>query len=275
MAGMYVAIDIGGTKTLLAVLDDAGQILKSQKFQTPSDYTEFLVELGKNYHALEVPNPSGIVAAVPGRLDREKGLVLGYGTLLWKPTPIKADIEKVLGQPVLIENDAKLAGLSEAILIMDEFKKVLYVTISTGISNALIVNGVIDAELANSEGGQILVQDGGSLRQWEDVASGKAIVEKYGKRASELNDPAAWQEISRKLAIGLIDLIAIIQPEVIVFGGGVGSHFDKFQEPLATELHRLETNMTPIPVLRQAQHAEQAVIYGCYELIKQNHAKAA
>jgi len=272
---MYVAIDIGGTKTLLAVFDKAGAIIKSQKFATPPNYDDFLVELGKNYQSLGVIDPAGIVAAIPGRLDRKKGLVLGYGTLPWQPSPIAIDIEKVIGQPVVIENDAKLAGLSEAILILGEFKKVLYVTVSTGISNALIINGVIDPGLEDSEGGQILVDDGGTLKQWEDVASGRAIVEKYGKRASELDDPIAWQEISSKLAIGLIDLIAIIQPEVIIFGGGVGSHFNKFEEPLAAELHRLETDMTPVPPLRAAQHAEQAVVYGCFNLIEASLEKTA
>lgn len=273
---MYLGIDIGGTKTLLACFDEHGQLTKTKKFPTPPDYKDFLVALKDNYTQLGLTDePAAAVVAVPGRLNRETGEALGYGTLKWEPSPIRQDLEAALGMPVTIENDAKLAGLSEALLLIDEFKKVLYVTISTGISNALIINGTIDSELNNSEGGQILVQDGSVLRQWEDIVSGKAIVEKYGKRASELDDPKAWQDISSELAVGLIDLIAVIQPEVIVLGGGVGSHFEKFRKPLLAELHKYESGLIPIPPIRKAQHAEKAVIYGCYQLIKQLHGKAA
>ncbi|MEI7682935.1 MAG: ROK family protein [Candidatus Saccharibacteria bacterium] len=272
---MYLAIDIGGTKTLLACFDERGQVVKTQKFSTPPDYKEFMTELKKNYLALGIETPSNSVVAVPGRIDRVNGEALGYGNLLWKPSPIRQDLETTLGFPVSIENDAKLAGLSEAKLIINEFKKVLYITISTGIGNALIINGVIDPYLSNSEGGQILVQDGGQLKQWEDVASGRAIVEKYGKTASELDDPQAWREISDKLAIGIFDLITVIQPEVIVFGGGVGSHFNKFQKLLTDRLNELANDLTPIPPLRQAKRAEMAVIYGCYDLIEQQYGQTA
>lgn len=266
---MYLAIDIGGTKTLLACFDDQGQVTQSQKFATPGEYTDFLQTLKENYQALNLnESPTATAVAVPGRLNRETGEALGYGTLLWKPSKIQADIEEALGIPVVIENDSKLAGLSEGILILNEFKNTLYLTVSTGISAAIIVDGVIDPALEDSEAGQILIQDGDTFKQWEDVASGRAIVEKYGKRASELDDPKAWEEIASKLAVGIIDLIAIIQPEVIVFGGGVGAHFAKFEQPLTAQLKKLETPMTPVPPLRQAQRPEEAVIYGCYELLK-------
>lgn len=269
---MYLAVDIGGTKTLLAVFDDDGTITQQHKFATPSEYPAFLVALHDNFAQLGI-SVSKAVAAVPGRLDRVAGTVSGYGTLPWPPASIRDDLQKALGDiPVRIENDAKLAGLSEGILLKDEFRKVLYITISTGISNAIIIDGVIDPDFLDSEGGQMLVPDDtGTLKQWEDVASGRAIVAKYGKRASELDDPIAWQEIAHNLAVGIIDLITVIQPEVIVFGGGVGAHFEKFEQPLQAQLKELANSLTPVPPLRVAQHPEEAVLYGCIELMKQNH----
>ena len=68
----------------------------------------------------------------------------------------------------------------------------------------------------------------GELVPWETFASGKAIVRRFGKLASEIDDPAIWKIISRDLALGIIDMAANIQPDVIIIGGGVGTHFKKY-----------------------------------------------
>ncbi|HSX23931.1 MAG TPA: ROK family protein [Candidatus Saccharimonadales bacterium] len=271
---MFLAVDIGGTKTLLACFDDKGKITAEVKFATSQTYSEWLQDLAKNLPALKCDDFQKGCVAVPGRLDRENGIALGYGTLQWGQESIQADVEATTHCPILLENDAKLAGLSEGILLKD-FKNVLYVTIGTGISCALITDGKINPALADSEGGQILIDDRGQAKQWEDVSSGHAIVERFGKLASEINDTEVWKSISRDFSRGLINLIAVIQPEVIVMGGGVSTNFDKYIPYLQKELKKYETPLVPIPPIRQAVHSEEAVIYGCYEYGKQHHEKPA
>jgi len=268
---MYLAVDIGGTKTLLAVFDVKGKMRKELKFPTPQDYETFLAELDSNVKKLDVDDFQAAAVAVPGLLDRDAGKVLALGNLPWKNEPIEAEIESLLGCPVAIENDAKLAGLSEAILIIKEFKRTLYITISTGIGLSLITNGIIDTKVGDLGGKGLLVEHNEKLVPWESFASGKAIFEKYGKRASDITDQADRKLISHNLAIGFIDLIAVLQPEVIVVGGGVGAHFEKFDKYLVKELKSYEVPMLPIPPIRKAQHAEEAVIYGCYELVKDKY----
>jgi len=209
---------------------------------------------------------------VPGRIDREHGVGLSCGNLGWKNVAIQADTEAIAHCPVIIENDAKLAGLSEALMIIDEFKKTLYITISTGIGISLITNGIIDTEIGDRGGASIMLEHDGVLTPWEHFASGKAIVAKYGKRASDIDDPAIWTEIARDFSVGIIDVIAITEPEIVIIGGGVGTHFDKFGGFLIKELTKYETPMMPIPPLRKAGRPEEAVIYGCYELIKAHDA---
>lgn len=264
---MYLAIDIGGTKTLVASIDATGRIVKSSKFPTPVDYTEFKKELKTAIRNLETTFNRGAVAA-PGKIDREHGVLLACSNLSWVNVPLEADIEHMAHCPMQLENDTKLAGLSEAIHIINEFKKVLYVTISTGISSALILDGVLDEGMLDSESGQILLEHDGKLRTWESFASGKAIVKKYGKRASEIDNDHDWKMISKNIAVGLIDLIAIVQPEVIIIGGGVGSHFEKFKKPLNELLKKYETPMVAIPPVIGAYKAEEAVVFGCYYLAK-------
>ena len=120
----------------------------------------------------------------------------------------------------------------------------------------------------------MLFERDGELVTWESFASGKAIVKRFGKMASEINDPATWQIISRDLVMGIIDIIANIQPDIVIIGGGVGSHFAKFEKFLKAELKKYESPMVPIPPVVAAKHPEEAVIYGCYELMK-DHAKPA
>ena len=122
--------------------------------------------------------------------------------------------------------------------------------------------------MLDSESGQILLEHDGKMRTWESFASGKAIVKKYGKRASEIEDERIWRAISKNIALGLVQLIAVVQPDVIVIGGGVGSHFEKFKKPLNEILKKYETPMVTIPPVVGAINAEEAVVYGCYHLAK-------
>lgn len=267
---MYLAIDIGGTKTLFAAFDADGKIVKQFKFATPQDYDEFKNQLGTNFKN-EFKDFEFIKAcsAVPGRLSDDKQTVIALGNLPWQNAPIKSDLSSALGFDVLIENDAKLAALSEAHLA-SQYHKVLYFTVSTGVGAGVIVGGKIDEDFENIEPGQMMFEHDGKPQRWEEFGSGKAIVKKYGKLASEIEDPKIWEEICRSMAIGIYDTLASVQPDVVVIGGGVGAHFDKFGDILKTQLHKLANGIVPVPPVIGAKHPEEAVIYGCYELLKQN-----
>lgn len=263
--GNILAIDVGGTKTLLASFDDKGTVTEKFKFPTPQDYTEFIAELTSAVNGLTTKKFSTCVIAMPGKIDRKTGVTIALGNLPWHDIPIVADLERELAIPVVVENDAKLAGLSEAHLLPN-YRKVLYVTVSTGIGGVMILNGKIDRNNQDAEYGHMLLEHEGKLQRWEHFASGKAIVEKYGLRASDITDPGTWYVISRNIAIGLIDVIAATTPDVIVIGGGVGSNFEKFGEKLTAELKLYEDNLLHVPPVFGAKRAEEAVIYGCYIL---------
>lgn len=270
---MYLGIDIGGTKTLAAVLNDQGDIQEVRRFPTPKVYTVFLKELAINVASLSTKSFAAGCVAAPGTINRQKGIALDFGNLPWHDIPLKTDLQKALGCPIVVENDANLAGLSEARLL-PQYDSVLYVTISTGIGTGIITKGHIDPEMADSEGGHIILEHNDRLQKWESFASGKAIVRRYGKRAGEITSRAMWKAISRDLALGLYDLIAFIQPDAVVLGGGVAAHMDRFKDLLEVELKRFETPLTPIPPILQARHPEEAVIYGCFELVKDTYGTA-
>jgi predicted NBD/HSP70 family sugar kinase len=179
----------------------------------------------------------------------------------------------MLGCPVAVENDAKAAGLSEALLITNEFKHILYVTIGTGIGIAYIANGILDTSYGDRGGKAIMLKHYGELKEWESFASGRAIAKRFGKKASDITDPKDWQEIAHDIAQGLNDLIGLFEPDVIVIGGGIGTHFDKYKEFLETDLTKSKSGLKP--ALRQAKRPEEAVVYGCLELARQQDANPA
>lgn len=267
---MYVGIDIGGTKTLIATLSDGGEILDQRRFKTSLDYDQFLTDLRDNFGQLQVRGSFHCVAGVPGHLNREQGLVYALGNLPWRDKPIRDDIAHIVDQPVIIENDARLAGLSEAQLVKDQHRTVLFATISTGIGGALIRDGRIVLALQDMEMGKMPLQFEGQYVHWEDFAGGRGVVERLHKLASEITDPAEWHAVAEPIAYGLAAACSIMQPDIIILGGPVGKYTDKFSsyisDFLTEHLHAIVQQPTAIV---PAQRPDEAVIYGCYDLAKQ------
>lgn len=271
---MYIGVDVGGTKTLVASLDDSGVITEKFRFETPKNYDFFLHELRFAVHKLTEKDFRAGGVGAPGKLDRELGRGIWFPNIGWKNVPLQHDIERILHCPVVLENDAKLATLSEAMMVKDTYDKVLYVTISTGIGYGLVVNQKIDTSVADLGGSTIHVERHGRLVPWESFASGKAIVKRYGKRAEDIHDKTTWRAIVRDLKPGIIDLIAFTEPEVIIFGGSVGVYFERYGKLLQEELKKYEVPLVTIPKLRGAARPEEAVLFGCYDLAKSVYGKA-
>lgn len=267
---MYLAIDIGGTKTLLASFSNDGKILDKTRFETPKEYPAFVSELAKQYELHKKPGYTACVVGAPGKIDRRHGIGLVFGNLTWENVPLGEDIQRITGLKTRIENDANLAGLSEAILVKKEYRKTLYVTISTGIGGVLIINGRIDPDTADTEFGHMIFEHQDRLQKWQEFASGKAIVKKFGLPASDITDPRTWYVISRNIAIGLTNVVATLNPDVVIIGGGVGTHFEKFRDPLHEEMLLFGSDVVTLPPIMAASRTEDAVLYGCYELAWQH-----
>ncbi|MCA9349032.1 ROK family protein, partial [Candidatus Saccharibacteria bacterium] len=183
--------------------------------------------------------------------------------------PLQADLEAKLGSPVRIENDANLAGLGEYYALNEHPHQCLYLTVSTGIGGGVVTDGRLDPEHLDSEPGEMLIEHNGQLVMFEKLASGSAIVRDYGKRASDLNDPASWHEICAILAHGIINILSMFKPNYIIIGGGVGTHFSKYKDILGEELKKIKPPLVDIPRIVQASRPEEAVILGAWQLAKQ------
>lgn len=261
---MLVTVDTGGTKTLIAQFGQDGSIGETIKFPTPANQDEYVAllreTLQKNYSNEPV---EAIVVALPGIV--KDGVAIWCNNLKWKNFDAYTALSGVLGNtPVLIENDANLAGLAETRVLDPMPVSSLYVTISTGIGTGVITNGKIDPGLRYSEGGRALVEFDGAVREWESFASGKAIYAAYGKYARDITDESIWSQIADRISRGFLAVVPIIQPDTVIIGGSIGTYFDKYSAQLEGILREKLPAHIPCPRFQQAKHPEQAVIYGCY-----------
>ena len=247
---------------MVAVFDTEGRIVSEEKFPTPRDVTEYILHLKSVIDRLtEGVDITCLSVALPG--DFKDGVLVWAGNLDWRGIDMHALLSDHYDCPIIVENDANLAGLAETRALAETPGVSLYLTVSTGIGTGITIDGKLHPRLSRAEGGRILLIRNGNPTIWESFASGKAIQATYGKLASEIEDDETWQIISDNLAQGLLTLCPFLQPDVVIIGGGVGAHFERFAPTLQATL-RDNLHDGYMPVLLKAVHPEEAVVYGCY-----------
>lgn len=263
---MLITIDTGGTKTLITSFSREGKPGAEYKFATPKnedDYLGTLSELLHEHYLQKNRTIDAIVIGVPGMV--RNNIAVWCVNLGWRNFDIAERLSALVPDiPVWLENDANLAGLSETVRLKVQPRNSLYVTISTGIGTGITAEGKIDPNMAMSEGGHMLIEYDGRLRQWESFGSGRSIYETYGKYARDITSPSIWAHISDKIARGFLVMIPMIMPDVIIIGGSIGTYFDRYKDPLKKLIRDQLPDHIPMPEFRQAKYPEEAVIYGCY-----------
>ncbi len=270
MIDMIVGVDIGGTKTVVALFTESGKLLESRRFETNHNYSIFLSDLANAAASLNTKKAKIGCAAIPGLLNRRRGIALTLGNLPWKDVYVRHDISTALEiERIFIENDSKLAGLAEARYIRDNYGRVFYLTLSTGIGGALLANGELVHEVIDMEIGKIPLPFEGKLQPWEEFASGRAFFDKYGKKAVDVTSKNIWKQYAKDVNLGLGVICSTFQVEAIIFGGGLGQYLNRFEEHV---MPYLDKNLHPIirrpQALLSTHFRSQSVIYGCYEYAK-------
>lgn len=254
---MIGAIDIGGTKIAVGVVDQQGRIVHRAECPTAAergfaDGLRRMIDMLRETAARAGAELRGIGIGCTGPLDPFTG-VLGSVDLLpgWQGGAIVDGLREAFGIPVAMENDADAAGLAEAVWGAGRGKqRFLYVTVGTGIGVSIILDGALyrGVDGSHPEIGHHVIDASAPLCYcgapgcWESLASGPAIVawakERIGpdrlangeltmKRLCELadaGDAAALAAMERQgyyLGLGLANLVSIFCPDAIALGGGV------------------------------------------------------
>lgn len=261
---MFIAVDTGASKTLIALVTKSGKITARTKFPTPRNTNEYVTNVQNAITELiGTDTPDVIIVALPGVIRH--GIAVECPNLGWKNFNIRPPLAaRFPSTPILIENDANLAGLGETHALRPMPRFTLYVTVSTGIGTGFTTDGEIDPSLRLSEGGSITVEYDGIPRRWETFAAGSAIYKAYGKYARDIKSKHVWNDVADRISRGFLAIIPLTQPDVIIIGGSIGTYFDRYGEQLEKILHEKLPSHIARPPIRQAKHPEEAVIYGCY-----------
>lgn len=252
---MYLAIDIGGTKTLIALFSKRGRVVRRFKFKTAWKKERFVSDLLNNLKPFLKYNIESAVVAIPGVVQKNCSAVLGNRD--WGKFSLLKDLSSVLNCPIQFENDANLAAIFESY----GFKgKTVFLTFSTGIGGGIAENGKLCADSSKLEPGHKIYTYAGHEAEWEDIAASSALERVYHvDAATDLRGKKIMQDVAARVYLGLPDIIKKHQPDNIVLGGPLGKIFKLYVRYVPKE---------PGVKYRRPKRPLESVIYGCYILAK-------
>lgn len=272
-----VGIDVGGTNTRVALIDENYKILKREQFRTDPENPQITLEKIRTIvNRFEYP-AEGIGISCPGPLDLMNGMVLTPPNLPgWHQLHLTKTLNEMTKVPVILENDANLAGLAEAVVGAGKGKHLVqFLTISTGIGAGFCMNGEVyrgargfAQEVANC----ILWKDGpaqGELKKGsiESIASGTAITKRAreaGLSVDHAGDVYALAQSGNEKAEQIMEdtfeylssfvgiLYGILDPDLFVFSGSVALKIPGFLEEIKRRVRKkvypaLEDNIQIVP----------------------------
>jgi glucokinase len=277
-----------------AVMADIAHVIKA------------LIEENPSLH-----KPVAIGIGIPGVADPLSGDVRVCVNLNWYDVPLRRRLQETIDLPIYIDNDATVAGVAEFEVAQGgKYKNAVLLTLGTGIGSGIIIDGKvvsghhgIGAEFGHTIVGEnFYICNCGHNGCLETFASSTAII-KYMRhrieaegadsavlqmvdgqteringemifKAAEMGDPLAVETIDRLvkyLAIGMINLVATIDPEVILLGGGLSMAGNFLLDKVVTAFHQLKYyKALPIAKVEIAKLRNDAGIVGAAMYAKIN-----
>lgn len=249
-------IDLGGTKIEGAVLGSSGQVLARERLPTEREqgYQHILDQVVRLVSQLEQAtgiSPQRLGIGTPGTIDPPTGLMKNANTVVMNGQPMEKDLEKRLGIPIRLANDANCFAVAEALLgcvpqQCPDARVVFGVILGTGTGGGIVVNGQVlgGAQGIGGEWGHMfldhsaghcycgrvgcveMILAGPSLERYYANQSGNyRSMKEIAQRYSSGQDAAADATLARffhYFAKGIANVINVLDPDVVVLGGGLG-----------------------------------------------------
>ena len=311
--GLYVGVDIGGTKVAAGIVNHKGEIRRQTKapmathgtaaegLKAVLDAISFVLDGDANLKK----SICGIGICSPGPLDPHTGVVINPPNLpCWRNFPLAEEVARVYGVPVRLDNDANAAALAECLWGAGRgYRNVFFTILGTGVGTGILIDGKIyyGRTGAAAEGGHVTVDYKGprcgcgkygcieALAAGPAIAkrartkigaqpsAGKAILELCGGnldlvtsesvgKAYSNGDPLAREvllETVEFLAIWLGNVIDLLEPDVIIMGGGASAMLRPFFGEVRERLTHWSVNSRcqEIPII-PANYGNEAGIAG-------------
>lgn len=265
---MYIACDIGGTKFRVAKSEDCKTFDEPVIEETPDNPKEGLKMIKETISRLANGEKiDGIVIGIAGILNDQHSMLIKSPNL---PEWEHIDFPETFSEfdcPVFIENDADIVGLGEAIDGAGRgYEIVVYITISTGIGSAKIVNGKFEKNRYGFEAGHQIINNE-TLESWEKVASGTAVEAKFGMHPKEVAQTEHWNKVEDDIAIGLHNTILHWSPDVVVIGGSMRKDLDTAR--MTEKIEHLMKTHPALPEIKLSELGSTGGINGGFAFLRQ------
>jgi glucokinase len=286
---LVIGVDVGGTTIKAALFDSDGLEYFRGDRPTPrhlgpdaviTTTIDVIAELRAQIPEAARVRAVGLV--VPGLVDAQQGIAVYAANLGWRQLPLRQIVAEAVGLPVILEHDVRAAGLAELELGAGRgLQEVLFVALGTGVAAAVITRGQVAAGATGRAGelGHLPVfPDGewcacGQRGCTETYASAAALSRRYAA-ASGISDVPAEDVISRAasgdpladkifndaitaLGRALVIYVLLMDPELILIGGGMGASGASLLGPL-TRAVQAGLAWRPAPVILNGMFAGDA-----------------
>lgn len=295
---MRIGIDLGGTKIEAIALGDSGAILARERIPAPrGDYratVEALADIALRVsdqagHRARRPPPIGI--GIPGTISPATGLIKNANSVWLIGHPLDRDLEARLGRPVRLANDANCFALSEAADGAAAGKEVVFgVILGTGCGAGIVVRGrpvggmnAIAGEWGHNAlpwpmphelpGPDCYCGLRGCTETWISGPGFEADYQRSGGQnlsapqiadlaaSGDANAEAALQRLEGRIARALSSVINILDPDIVVFGGGL-SNIDRLYANVAALLPPHVFSDTVVTPLVKNHHGDSSGVRG-------------
>ena len=282
---MYkVGIDLGGTKIEGICIDQNNSVIQRKRIPTNqqkgySHIVDSIVSLVRDITKQIDDYSIGI--CTPGAISKKTGLIKNSNTQCLIGKPLREDLEKSLGRKIKMENDANCFAMAEAVLGSGVgYSMVFGVIMGTGVGGGIVIDGKIHhgrTNIAGEWGHHMLHQNGNQCycgrrgcvetyisgpaleKRWTDITGRKEPLSEIIDN-SELN--LQWkQEFLDNFGISLANVIDILDPDVIVLGGGLSNIDFLYSEGQKSVYRNVFSDIVDTPIIRN-KLGDSAGVFG-------------
>ncbi len=283
-----IGIDLGGTKTELALLDAAGVIAWRRREPTPASYDAIIHTMAGLVAAAEatIGVSATVGVGIPGVISPATNLVKNASTQVLIGRPLDQDLAAAIGRPVRAENDANCFALSEATDGAGQGARCVFgVIIGTGCGAGIVVDGRILAgrhriagewghiPLPNPRADELpapvcwcgqrgcleLYLSGPGLARSCGAPDGRAVLDRAA--AGELAAARALTDHADRLARGLASIVNVLDPDAIVLGGGLSNLAHLYEQVPGLLRRYVFSDVVDTPILRN-HHGDSSGVRG-------------
>jgi fructokinase len=272
---MRIGVDVGGTKIAVVVLEaDGGERLRRRIEYSSREYPAALHLLAEQIRIAQNESCEDCTVGIgmPGLVDADTGLIQNAYNTPYNERPLKKDLENILGKEVRIANDANCFALSEAVDGAARGSAVVFGAIlGTGVGGGIVVDQrALDGRhgIAGEWGHTPLpwmTKDEypgprcncGRLGCIEQFLSGPA----KNRERDAIGEPAAMARFEDRLARAFSMVINVLDPDVIVVGGGMSKH-DEIYTEVPPLLRKYVYHRAPSTPIVRAVHGDASGVRG-------------